>query len=217
MHYIHFNRSLRQFLLALLFSAIFFCIYSEASAASSHEKATALALEKAALQRIGKTLFYDGSYQKMSYPMGDVEDERGVCTDVIIRSYRKLGIDLQELVHQDMKSDFSMYPNHWDLSKPDPNIDHRRVPNLRRFFERKAESFTVSSNPENYQVGDIVSWVLPNNLPHIGIVVSHKSVDGERPLIVHNIGGGTALDDFLFVFEITGHYRYLPEASILSE
>lgn len=174
-------------------------------------------IEQAALQRVGKTLFYDGSYQKLSYPMGDVDDQRGVCTDVVIRSLRKLGVDLQKLVHQDMTRNFKAYPNKWGLTRPDKNIDHRRVPNLRKYFERQGFSLAISDNPDDYNSGDIVSWRLSNNAPHIGIVISTKSIDGKRPLIVHNVGWGTRVDDFLFAYKITGHYRFKPEQTHLSK
>jgi uncharacterized protein YijF (DUF1287 family) len=154
------------------------------------------------------TVRYDGSYQRIAYPGGDVPDQVGVCTDVVIRSYRALGIDLQQRVHEDMSREFSVYPAHWGLTRPDPNIDHRRVPNLQVFFERHGESLPISATPDSYQPGDLVTWMLPGNLPHIGIVVNQRSEDGARPLIVHNIGAGPELEDVLFDFPITGHYRY---------
>ncbi len=163
----------------------------------------------AALERTKHVVRYDGSYRSIPYPGGDVPENVGVCTDVLVRSYRAIGIDLQRLVHEDMSADFDAYPRNWGLSRPDTNIDHRRVPNLRRFFERHGESLEVSNDPADYRPGDIVSWMLPGNNPHIGIVTNEKSADGERPLIVHNIGLGPKKDDMLFLFEITGHYRYL--------
>ena len=194
---------------------LFICIYINVVAEPPEELSTKTKIEQAALQRVGKTVIYDGSYQKIKYPMGDVSDVRGVCTDVVIRSLRKLGVDLQELVHQDMTRNFKFYPKKGNLSRPDSNIDHRRVPNLRRYFERQGLSLTVSDNPDDYKHGDIVSWRLTNNAPHIGIVTSHKSIDGKRPLIVHNVGWGTAVDDFLFAYKITGHYRFIPEPARL--
>ena len=151
---------------------------------------------------------YDGSYMRIAYPNGDVPADRGVCTDVLIRAYRKLGIDLQKEVHEDMKSAFATYPRIWGLKKPDTNIDHRRVPNLQTFFSRQGIKLAVSDDADNYRPGDIVSWMLPGNLPHIGIVVDEKSADGKRPLIVHNIGRGPRIEDMLFNYQITGHYRY---------
>jgi uncharacterized protein YijF (DUF1287 family) len=141
---------------------------------------------------------------------------KGVCTDVIIRSYRTLDIDLQKRVHEDIKAHFEQYPSKriWGLSRPDRNIDHdhRRAPNLQAYFKRHGESLRVSQKGTNYKPGDIVTWMLPGNLPHIGIVVDQRSEDGERPLIVHNIGFfGPKMDDMLFDYQITGHYRYFPQ------
>jgi len=172
-------------------------------------------LVQAAIERTKHQVTYDGSYISIDYPNGDVPKEIGVCTDVIIRSYRQLGIDLQQLVHEDMRDNFSMYPKKWGHTKPDKNIDHRRVPNLRAFFTRYGESYKVSSKADTYKAGDLVTWMLPGNLPHIGIVIDEKSVDGERPLIVHNVGSGPVKQDFLFAFRITGHYRFFPKSSEL--
>jgi uncharacterized protein len=154
---------------------------------------------------------YDGSYTRIAYPNGDVPADRGVCTDVLIRAYRKVGIDLQLEVHEDMKAAFDAYPRRWGLSRPDPNIDHRRVPNLQVFFKRKGFEFAVSGKSDAYRPGDIVTWMLPGNLPHIGLVTDERSPDGSRPLIVHNIGRGPETEDMLFDYVITGHYRY-PQA-----
>jgi len=151
---------------------------------------------------------YDPAYFRIDYPNGDVPSNKGVCTDVVIRAYRKLGIDLQQEVHVDMAANFEEYPKNWGLSKPDKNIDHRRVPNLMRFFARHGTVKGTSTNPDDYQPGDIVCWNLGGGLTHIGIVVKGKSGDGKRHLIVHNIGAGQVLADVLFSFEIIGHYRY---------
>jgi len=164
----------------------------------------------AAKERTRHHVVYDGSYFRIGYPHGDVPDDRGVCTDVVIRAYRRVGIDLQVEVHQDMVANFPAYPNFWGLSRPDPNIDHRRVPNLQVFFQRKGRSLPVSDHPADYRPGDLVTWMLPGNLPHIGMVVDRKSADGQRHLIVHNIGRGPRMEDVLFDFPITGHYRYWP-------
>lgn len=161
-----------------------------------------------AMERLEHKGVYDGSYRRIGYPGGDVSDHIGVCTDLIIRVYRKAGIDLQEEVHVDMSADFSKYPKNWGLKKPDSNIDHRRVLNLKTFFQRKGAEVEITSNADDYLPGDIVTWVIPENLPHIGIVVSQRSEDSTRPLIVHNIGHGPVLEDMLFAFPITGHYRY---------
>ena len=165
-------------------------------------------LSQAALERTKHFVIYNGSYRKISYPNGDVPAYFGVCTDVVIRSYRVLGIDLQKRVHEDMKAHFKSYPKNWGLKRTDTNIDHRRVPNLQVFFTRKGQSLKVTHNPRDYKTGDMVTWKLNNNLPHIGIVVDRRSEDGKRPLIVHNIGFGPQLEDMLFDFTITGHYRY---------
>ncbi len=169
-------------------------------------------LVEAAKERTRSEVVYDGAYLAIDYPMGDVPAKVGVCTDVLIRSYRQLGIDLQELVHQDMKSNFNSYPANWGLKRPDTNIDHRRVPNLETFFERHGVTLSLSKNAEDYQPGDIVSWRLDGNLPHIGIVSDVKDSQSGRYKIVHNIGAGPKLDDMLFDYRIVGHYRFLPES-----
>lgn len=167
-------------------------------------------LSNAALSIINPTIDYDPAYFSIEYPNGDVPKNKGVCTDVIIRSYRKLGIDLQKEVHEDMIKNFSVYPNlqKWGMTKTDTNIDHRRVPNLEIFFERKGEKLPVTQNPKDYKTGEIVTWLINNKLPHIGIVTRKKSKDGKRNLIVHNVGNGQVLQDCLFEYKIVGHYRY---------
>lgn len=164
----------------------------------------------AALTQTQDSITYNGAYFKIAYPMGDVPAQYGVCTDVIIRAYRKLGIDLQQLVHEDMRANFSLYPakRNWNQTKTDTNIDHRRVPNLQTFFTRHGKKLAASNKPQDYQAGDLVTWMLPGNLPHIGIVTDQRSADGLRPLIVHNIGAGPKLEDMLFDYTISGHYRY---------
>jgi len=176
-------------------------------------------LSEAAIERTTHYVRYDGQYRTIGFPNGDVPDDVGVCTDVVIRVYRKLGIDLQYDVHQEMKLYFEEFPSNWGLSRPDPNIDHRRVPNLQTLFKRKGIELSVTDNPQDYVVGDVVTWFVAGNLPHIGIVVDRKSYDKKRPLIVHNIGQGPRLEDMLFDYPITGHYRYygnihLPEDSL---
>jgi uncharacterized protein YijF (DUF1287 family) len=165
-------------------------------------------LVEAALERTSHQVTYDGSYRRIDYPLGDVPGHIGVCTDVVIRAYRVIGIDLQQLVHEDMIANFADYPKTWGLSRPDPNIDHRRVPNLQAFFQRKGVVLSKSQDPDDYRAGDLVTWMLPGNLPHIGVVADRRSTDGQRPLVVHNIGIGPKLEDALFAFPITGHYRY---------
>jgi len=164
----------------------------------------------AARERTRHHVRYDGKYYTMSYPNGDVPANVGVCTDVVIRAYRHVGVDLQQKVHEDMTRHFALYPSKrlWGLDQPDSNIDHRRVPNLQVFFSRFGTLLPVSRNPEDYRPGDLVTWMLPGNLPHIGIVTDARSDDGRRPLIAHNIGRGPELSDMLFHYEITGHYRY---------
>ncbi|MDR2040287.1 MAG: DUF1287 domain-containing protein [Bacteroidales bacterium] len=151
---------------------------------------------------------YDPAYFQMSYPNGDVPPNKGVCTDVVIRAYRKLGIDLQKEVHEDMKANFNKYPKIWGLTRPDKNIDHRRVPNLMTFFSRHGTTKKISQEPGEYQPGDIVCWDLGQGTTHIGIVSGVRSGDKQRYLIIHNIGGGQVLEDCLFRFKITGHYTY---------
>lgn len=167
-------------------------------------------LSNAAIAIIDPTVAYDPSYTSIKYPNGDVEKNKGVCTDVVIRSYRRLGIDLQKEVHEDLKVNFSKYPNlkKWGLKKPDTNIDHRRVPNLEVFFSRKGEKLTVTQDAADYKTGEIVTWMINGKLPHIGIITNKKSSDGKRPMLVHNVGGGQVLEDCLFHYTIVGHYKY---------
>jgi uncharacterized protein YijF (DUF1287 family) len=167
-------------------------------------------LSAAAIAVIDPTIVYDPSYFAMSYPNGDVPKNKGVCTDVIIRSYRKIGIDLQKEVHEDMKSHFSHYPNFkkWGMTRTDTNIDHRRVPNLEIFLARKGTKLAISKKASDNKTGEIVTWLINNKLPHIGIITKQKSRDGKRNLIVHNVGNGQVLEDCLFSYEIVGHYKY---------
>lgn len=165
-------------------------------------------LADSALTLTRQYVTYDPTYRVIAYPNGDVPSNRGVCTDVVIRAYRKLGIDLQKEVHEDMKSNFNHYPKNWGLSRPDKNIDHRRVPNLMTFFSRHGTVKKITDNPVDYQPGDIVCWNLGGAVTHIGIVSRKRSTDGKRHLMVHNIGGGQVLEDCLFSYKIIGHYRY---------
>jgi len=164
-------------------------------------------LVAAARVQIGVTVLYDGAYQRLAYPGGDVPLDRGVCTDVVIRVYRALGIDLQVRVHQDMVRHRAAYPNLWGIRGTDRSIDHRRVPNLAVFFARHGLRLAVSRDPKAYRPGDLVTWMLPGNLPHIGIVSEVRSPEGV-PLILHNLGRGTQEEDLLFRHPLTGHYRY---------
>jgi uncharacterized protein YijF (DUF1287 family) len=165
-------------------------------------------LVDAARGQIGKTVDYDSRYQVLDYPNGDVPLRRGVCTDVVIRAMRSaFGFDLQQQVHEDMKDHFSSYPRRWGLNGPDRNIDHRRVPNLRRFFERRGWALPLQGAAKDFRPGDIVTCIIPPNLPHIMIVSDRKGRSG-TPLVIHNIGAGVREEDRLFEFRLTGHYRY---------
>jgi len=163
---------------------------------------------EAALKQVGVTVNYDGSYQTIAYPGGDVPLERGVCTDVLIRALRDVGVDLQVLVHEDMSAHFDEYPQDWGLRGPDRNIDHRRVLNLMCLFTRRGCDLPVTQNPDDYLPGDIVAWELFPGIYHIGIVSNQLSCELDQHLIVHNVGLGTELEDFLFDYEIRGHYRF---------
>lgn len=165
-------------------------------------------LVRDARAQIGVTIGYDGTYRQLDYPLGDVSVQTGVCTDVIIRALRQQNIDLQQLVHEDMVRHFAVYPQKWGLKRTDRNIDHRRVPNLETWFARHAESLSLT-DLDSYQPGDIVTWRLPGNLPHIGIVSDRRAQDG-TPLIIHNIGRGTQEENILNEYSRITHYRYQP-------
>lgn len=159
-----------------------------------------------AKSQVGVTRGYDPAYRRIGYPNGDVPQETGVCTDVVIRAFRKAGVDLQVLVHEDMKANFRAYPKNWGLRRPDTNIDHRRVPNLATFFRRQGRSLPVTRRGTDYKAGDVVTWRLSSGVPHIGIVSDVRR--GDRPLVIHNIGAGAQHEDVLFAYELTGHYRW---------
>ncbi|MGO3345130.1 MAG: DUF1287 domain-containing protein [Marinomonas sp.] len=182
--------------------------YSVASTAATFDQE----IVAASIERTTHHVTYDGSYLSIPYPNGDVPSNIGVCTDVIIRSYRAIGTDLQQLVHEDMLKNFSLYPSKrmWGLKGTDKNIDHRRVPNLQTFFTRNGSALTISHVPSDYKAGDIVTWMVAGNLPHIGIVTDQISSTTGNPMIVHNIGRGPQIEDMLFDYKITGHYRYVP-------
>ncbi len=169
----------------------------------------AAALVAAARAQIGVTRRYDPRYRRIPYPGGEVPLDGGVCTDVLIRAYRAFGIDLQVLVHQDMRAAWDAYPKDWGLKRPDPNIDHRRVPNLATFFGRHGERRPASRDAKDFVPGDIVVWRLPSGVPHIGLVSDRRNALGV-PFVLHNIGWGTQEQDRLFAYTLTGHYRYLP-------
>ncbi len=167
----------------------------------------------AAIERTTHTVRYDPAYVVLDYPGGDVPAETGVCTDVVIRSYRKLGLDLQKLVHEDMAGHFSQYPKNWGMKRTDRNIDHRRVPNLQKFFARQGAELKITKERDDYLPGDLVAWDLNGkSLWHIGIVVEKPGLPGSR-WIVHNIGSGPQMQDCLFDWKIVGHYRYAPAIS----
>ena len=187
------------------FSTLFLVLACAATSAATLDPAQ---LVRDARAQIGVTTGYDGSYRTLAYPLGDVPQETGVCTDVVIRALRQQGIDLQQLVHEDMTRHFSAYPKKWGLKRTDRNIDHRRVPNLETWFARHGKSLSLT-DPDSFQPGDIVTWRLPGDLPHIGIVSDRRAADG-TPLIIHNIGRGTQEENILNQYPRTAHYRYQP-------
>jgi uncharacterized protein YijF (DUF1287 family) len=168
---------------------------------------TMLRIVSAARAQIGQTLYYDPRYRPLSYPNGDVPPDRGVCTDVVIRALRKaMHLDLQRVVHEDMRQHFGLYPQLWGSGQPDRNIDHRRVPNLQTFFARRGWALALPTVDSVFQPGDIVTCIVPPHRPHIMIVSDGRSPRG-CPLVIHNIGTGTQEEDRLFEFRLTGHYR----------
>lgn len=184
-----------------------FCVFSVSPAMA--KTTSALKLVAAARSQIGVTTFYSPAYEKLAYPGGDVPRETGVCTDVVIRAYRDaLGIDLQKLVHDDMRKNFKAYPKTWGLKSTDRNIDHRRVPNLATFFTRKGVALLLSGYPIELKPGDLITMMLPGNLPHIGIASDKRSSDDKRHLLIHNIGRGTQEEDVLLDYKHTGHFRF---------
>lgn len=194
-------RKLVPVLIAILLAA---CVRGEGGAAQDRPE---ILVVKAAREQVGKTLRYDPGYQTLAYPGGDVPLERGVCSDVVVRAYRTaLQMDLQKLVHEDMRSNFGVYPRLWGLKRPDSSIDHRRVPNLQTYFKRMGYGLSVSLDAGDYKPGDLVTCTVPPNLPHIMIVSDRTNARG-TPLIIHNIGAGAKEEDRLFEFPLTGHYR----------
>lgn len=171
-------------------------------------------LSAAAIERTNARVVYDAAYRRIAYPMGDVAADRGVCADEVVRSLRALGVDLQVLMHEDMKKDFSAYPQFWGIAAPDRNIDHRRVPNLETYLTRKGYRLGPSLDARDYRPGDIVAWNLRGDagfLPHIGIVTDSIGASG-WPMVVHNIGAGPKLEDVLFSWPMTGRYRLREES-----
>jgi uncharacterized protein YijF (DUF1287 family) len=206
--------SLRKCSAAILLSVLAFSgsgsVFAQAQASTNQQQEFLQQLSAAAIERTHHVVHYDPAYVRIAYPGGDVPAGTGVCTDEVIRAYRALGIDLQREVHEDMGANFSSYPNQrrWLLAGPDSNIDHRRVPNLMVFFGRKGESLLVTTQGKDYGPGDLVTWDLGGGVPHIGIVVDRKSASSGRYMVVHNIGEGPKMEDVLFNWKITGHYRY---------
>ncbi len=160
-----------------------------------------------AVAQAGVTTGYDPSYVKLDYPGGDVSPDTGVCSDVVVRAFRKAGIDLQKEIHEDMQANRSAYPIKWGANTIDSNIDHRRVLNLMTFLARQGKSLSISDNKDDYLPGDVVAWDLGGGVDHIGIVTNLWSESEHRCLIIHNIGAGTRVEDVLFAWRITGHYR----------
>jgi len=194
---------------AVLVAQSFDHAQSSAATLAAHQEFTRH-LVAAAIERTHHSVRYVSEYIRLPYPGGDVPANTGVCTDEIIRAYRAVGVDLQKEVHEDMVENFAAYPNkrRWLLAHPDSNIDHRRVPNLMVFFQRKGESRPITTRAEDYSPGDLVAWDLGGNVPHIGIVVDQKARWSGRFMVVHNIGEGPKMEDVLFNWKITGHYRY---------
>jgi uncharacterized protein len=186
-------------------------VSERALAEATQVKADATPLEKinaGAIEQTTQTTSYDPSYVKLAYPNGDVPIETGVCADVVVRAFRKGGIDLQKELHEDMTNSFAKYPKKWRARRPDSNIDHRRVPNLMTWFERQDKARPITKDAKDYLPGDVVSWELDNGLPHIGMISKIKAEGTERYAVVHNIGLGARIEDVLFSWKITGHYRY---------
>ncbi len=150
---------------------------------------------------------YDSKYTPIAYPNGDVPLSRGVCSDVVIRAYRAIGIDLQQLVHEDMAAHFDLYPKRWGLTAPDANIDHRRVPNLMTFFSRFGQVLPISRDPKDYKPGDLITN-RPGGGTHIAVVSDVISPISGRLMVIQNCGFGTRQDDDLLRYPFLGHYRY---------
>lgn len=201
---------MRRFLVAL---SILLLHIAACSSAQTESDETSPPLVQAARSQIGLTVTYDPAYVNLDYPGGDVPTDRGVCTDVLIRALRDAyGLDLQVLVHEDMQAAFAEYPAIWGLSRPDPNIDHRRVPNLRCYFDRQGCAVAATHNDVDFRPGDIVTCTVPRNLPHV-MIVSDRKTSGGVPLVIHNIGRGTREEDCLFSYPLTGHYRIVPDTA----
>ena len=198
------------FLTITLGFAVEACFIQASQLSESNQQVLLEKLSSAAIERTHHIVRYDPKYVRIPYPGGDVPADTGVCSDEVIRAYRAMGVDLQKEVHEDIAANFSAYPNQrrWMLAHPDSNIDHRRVPNLMVFFSRKGTTLPISTRAEDYAPGELVTWDLGGGVPHIGIVVERKSAQSGRYMVVHNIGEGPKMEDVLFSWRITGHYRY---------
>jgi len=175
---------------------------------SDQQSAFLAALADAAEARAAEAVVYDPSYVALPYPGGDVAPDRGVCTDLVVRVFRDVGVDLQREVHVDMTAHFEEYPDIWGLASPDSNIDHRRVPNLMVFFARHGHVLPITAQPGDYRPGDIVTWDLGRGMTHIGIVARSRAPGSDRPLVAHHVGGNPTVNDALFAWRIIGHFRY---------
>lgn len=193
-----------------IFMLIAFSSFFAQSQSLSREQIFRKRLSTESIKLTKAKVIYNPAYVSIPYPMGDVPASTGVCTDVVIRAYRKLGFDLQEAVHIDMSKNFNIYPKVWGRKTTDKNIDHRRVPNLMKFFGRKGRVLPISVNPSDYKAGEIVCWELSKGITHIGLLIEQKSKDAQRNLVVHNIGSGQVVEDCLFDFTIIGHYYFCP-------
>ncbi|MEJ6570625.1 MAG: DUF1287 domain-containing protein [Akkermansiaceae bacterium] len=200
-------------MMRVFFYTLFLPLFLSTSGCGQEEKMAASKpsgvsdIVNAARWQIGKTTSYDPAYVGMKYPNGDIDISKGVCTDVVIRALRKSRkMDLQKLVHDDMRANFSKYPKIWGLRRTDKNIDHRRVPNLKTYFKRKGWSLAVTKKKADYKPGDLVTCTVAGKLPHIMIVSDVVDSEG-TPMIIHNIGGGAREESRLFEFPLTGHYR----------
>jgi uncharacterized protein len=200
----------------LLLSPIVLAVATSRGYTQTVEQCTVTLIDAARAQ-IGVTTSYDPAYYKIAFPGGDVPREVGVCTDVVIRAFRDaLSVDLQAIVNADMKANFSAYPTNWGLKRTDANIDHRRVPNLQVFLRRKGAELRISKVADDYQPGDIVTQMLPGNLPHIVIVSDKTAPETNEPMVIHNIGQGTREEATLFTYKVTGHYRWKIPVGICS-
>jgi hypothetical protein len=191
-------------------SCLLFAALVASSAGAKEDAAWGHRIAATALTQVGVTVGHDPAYRKLAYPNGDVPANTGVCADVVVRAFRAGGVDLQQKIHEDMAASFTAYPQKWGLRGPDTNIDHRRVLNLMKFFERKGAALIPPGQPSDYQPGDVVAWKLSNGLHHIGVVSTTRASDAARLLVVHNIGRGAHEEDVLVAWQVIGHYRYAP-------